>query len=396
MPGPPGQGRVDPLRRYRTRRRPPSRTDEPLWRPPGLPLPWTMRRRRVWLIYLSGTSRCPRLQGYLLSPDEVPAPRSPARAAGRLEVEDLLTSPLEFAQASRLARRDSTCPVGIAATRSPGPALPTAPGRPSTPEAPGGQARVTVTWEDLKAAAAEMDRNEAFLPPAQQGDWASRLGRVELLIGRQGGFKKNVPLSIDGLLHLVGMVCSGKSTLRDILTYWYVTRDSGRKRRVTIVVGDVAETLAVGGTFSRLDCRRAGPRQTTRERNIQRLHRRLRRPGTAMIAHGTRLPVPEQRLRGRLAAAAGEPAAPSHAGSLHDALPGGRHGGWGGNRDREGSGGRRGRHGCRRGRPPSATPGLPAVEPLPPSPRGAGPRHRPGVGRHPGEPGAQRGPAAPG
>jgi hypothetical protein len=36
------------------------------------------------------------------------------------------------------------------------------------------------------------------------------------------------------------------------------------------------------------------------------------------------------------------------------------------------------------------------VEPLPPSPRGAGPRHRPGVGRHPGEPGAQRGPAAPG
>ena len=56
--------------------------------------------------------------------------------------------------------------------------------------------------------------------PAQQGDWANRLGRVKLLIRQQGGFEENLPLSINGLLHLVGMVGAGKSTLRDILTYW--------------------------------------------------------------------------------------------------------------------------------------------------------------------------------
>ena len=83
------------------------------------------------------------------------------------------------------------------------------------------------------------------------------------------------------------MVGAGKSTLRDILTYWYVTRDTGRKRRVTIVVGDVAETLAVVETFSRLGVAAAPVLgQTTRERNIQRLHRRLATAGApAMIAH---------------------------------------------------------------------------------------------------------------
>ena len=53
------------------------------------------------------------------------------------------------------------------------------------------------------------------------------------------------------------------------------------------MVGDVAETLAVVDTFSRLGIAAAPVLgQTTRERNIQRLHRRLATAGApAMIAH---------------------------------------------------------------------------------------------------------------
>ncbi|HET9972576.1 MAG TPA: signal recognition particle [Streptosporangiaceae bacterium] len=257
---------------------------------------WTMRRRRVWLTHLERyLTLPPELRGYLLAGlDEVPAPRSPARAAGRFEkFEDLLTSPPEFTRRRiPLATagqylfpvRDRRYSVTFSPALADGP-------RPSAHDLAAGAAgqgeAVTVTWENLQGAATEMDRNEASLPPAQQGDWASRLGRVKLLIRQQGGFKENVPLSINGLLHLVGMVGAGKSTLRDILTYWYVTRDTGRKRRVTIVVGDVAETLAVVGTFSRLGIAAAPVLgQTTRERNIQRLHRRLATAGApAMIAH---------------------------------------------------------------------------------------------------------------
>ena len=83
------------------------------------------------------------------------------------------------------------------------------------------------------------------------------------------------------------MVGAGKSTLRDILTYWLVTQDKTSHRRVTIVVGDVAEALAVADTFTRLGVAAAPVLgQSTRERNIQRLHRRLATAGApAMIAH---------------------------------------------------------------------------------------------------------------
>ncbi|MEU1190145.1 hypothetical protein [Streptomyces sp. NPDC005859] len=78
----------------------------------------------------------------------------------------------------------------------------------------------------------------------------------------------------DRLLHLVGMVGAGKSTIRDILTYHVVTQTP---RRVTLVVGDMAETLAVVEQFDRLGVR-AAPilGHSTRERNINRLHRRSR------------------------------------------------------------------------------------------------------------------------
>ena len=45
--------------------------------------------------------------------------------------------------------------------------------------------------------------------------------RVELLVRQGRRVRAGAPLEVSGLLHMVGMVGAGKSTLRDILTYWY-------------------------------------------------------------------------------------------------------------------------------------------------------------------------------
>ncbi|WP_443333066.1 hypothetical protein [Streptomyces sp. AA0539] len=108
----------------------------------------------------------------------------------------------------------------------------------------GGGEPIDVTWQELENAADEMDAVEATAPKGKRGGWAGRLRRVKLLVRdvELSRFTEQGRLRIDRLLHLVGMVGAGKSTLRDILTYHLVTRTP---RRVTIVVGDVAETLAV-------------------------------------------------------------------------------------------------------------------------------------------------------
>ena len=258
---------------------------------------WTMRRRRVWLTHLERyLTLPPELRGYLLAGlDEVPVPRSPARAAGRFEkFEDLLTSPPEFTRRHiPLATagqylfpvRDRRYSVTFSPALADGP-RPSAHDLAASRRRPG---RGSPRDVGRPTGRSDRDGSERGLPSPRT---AGRLGKPAAAgsscsSGSKTASSEDVPLSINGLLHLVGMVGAGKSTLRDILTYWYVTRDTGRKRRVTIVVGDVAETLAVVETFSRFGIAAAPVLgQTTRERNIQRLHRRLATAGApAMIAH---------------------------------------------------------------------------------------------------------------
>src|SRR5690606_37437410 len=96
----------------------------------------------------------------------------------------------------------------------------------------------------------KMDAIEQNLP-GKRNDWVRRLGRVKLLIrdDTQGEFVPSEQLRVDRLMNLVGMVGAGKSTLRDILAFWAATETG---RRITIVVGDVAETLAIVDQFDRL------------------------------------------------------------------------------------------------------------------------------------------------
>jgi hypothetical protein len=255
---------------------------------------WPMRRRRVWLMLLESYLRVPpELRGYdLKGDDDAPVRRSPARAATRFEkFAELLTTPPEFVRRSlplatageyRFPVRDRSYSVTF-------PAALMASAQPVTHDleaAPAGQGEpITVSWNDLEAAAAEMDEIEATAGSADdwRSDWANRLSRVKLFVLGERGFADGTPLTIAGMLHLVGMVGAGKSTLRDILAYWCARKGL----RVTIVVGDVAETLAVVGTFARLGVT-AAPilGQSTRERHIQRLHRRLATAGAAaMLAH---------------------------------------------------------------------------------------------------------------
>ncbi|MFE1297852.1 signal recognition particle [Streptomyces sp. NPDC058731] len=256
---------------------------------------WDMRRRHAWSEALADYLKVPQhLRGYDIDgPSSVPRRREPSRAARRFEIfEVLLSTPPRFATRSvpfaeegehtfRVQDRThsvvfdeelltDTLPRAHALD-----ALPAGHGEP-----------IDVTWEELEKAADEMDAVEATAPEGSRNDWAARLRRVKLLVRdtELGRFTEQGRLRVDRMLHLVGMVGAGKSTLRDILTYHLVTRTP---RRVTIVVGDVAETLAVVEQFDRLGVR-AAPilGHSTRERNINRLHRRTATAGAAtMLGH---------------------------------------------------------------------------------------------------------------
>ena len=267
---------------------------------------WTMRRRRVWLSHLEQYARAP-------GAARLPA-RRPRRRPGR---------PVPGPRRRRGSRSSRNCspprrssPAGTSRSRrqastwfpvrdrnllghlhrrtladGPRPRRTTwPPGRPRQGEpvtgdlgrAPGG------------SAGDGRGQGRPASLPRSRSDWADRLGRVELLVRQAGGFAPGHAAGGHGLLHIVGMVGAGKSTLRDILTYWYVTSGQPPRRRVTIVVGDVAEALAVTDTFRRLGIAAAPVLgQSTRERNIHRLHRRLATAGAPAVMPTTaRLPVP--------------------------------------------------------------------------------------------------------
>lgn len=255
---------------------------------------WVLRRGHAWSEALEAYLRVPQqLRGYdLESVDAVPRRRVPARAARRFEVfEELLTSGPEFATRRvplagsgehTFRAQDRLHSVEITDDLLLG-ALPRSHALDAAPAGRGEP--VDVTWEELESAAAAMDAKEEVIGGSRSG-WRGRLSRVRLLVRDEalGRFTRGERLRIDQLLHMVGMVGAGKSTLRDILTYHLVTRTS---RRVTLVVGDVAETLAVVELFKRLGVA-AAPilGHSTRERNIGRLHRRTAVAGAdTMLGH---------------------------------------------------------------------------------------------------------------
>lgn len=259
---------------------------------------WDMRRRREWVRAVEAYLEVPEeLRGYTLAGIvDVPIPRLPSRAATRFAVyETLLTTPPNFArQPLQLAgpgeyefyvrdrRHSVTFPPGLLA------GIPAPVGHDLAVPPLGSGAAVEVTWHQLEEAAAKMDAVEQSTP-GKPSEWVRRLRRVKLLVrdDAHGEFAESDLLRINRLMNLVGMVGAGKSTLRDILAFWAATETG---RRVTIVVGDVAETLTVVDQFNRLGVD-AVPvlGHSTRERNLERLHRRMASAGAeTMLGHDHR------------------------------------------------------------------------------------------------------------
>jgi len=132
---------------------------------------------------------------------------------------------------------------------------------------------IIIPWSDLLETAGWMDEETAQrgLP---EKSWENRLQRVELQLFDQSG--QNLidaqSLPLDGMMHLIGMVSSGKSTLMDVLAVWMARNG----HHITLVVGDVIGALNRAQQFADLGLT-AAPMlgASNRARHAERLHRVL-------------------------------------------------------------------------------------------------------------------------
>ncbi|MEU6060340.1 signal recognition particle [Streptomyces sp. NPDC047097] len=255
---------------------------------------WPLRRPRTWERALRQYASFPaEVRGYRIDDVQAPALREEVSVLTERwqEYERALTSAPRFHPRPRLATarpgQSYRFPQGklLTSVRLPE-HLPVATSRPHalTPSATAGEP-IETTLAQLRTTAEWMDRKLCVTDPRKS--WVRRVERVglDVLDDDRSVFRPLLttdPLSITGLFHLVGMVGAGKSTLRDVLTVEAVLRG----RRVTIVVGDVAEQLRLVELFRRLDLKVAPVLgASTRGRNVQRLHRRLTGSGGGSLLH---------------------------------------------------------------------------------------------------------------
>lgn len=260
---------------------------------------WPLRRPRSWTLALDRYAQVEeRLRGYVLDgPGDTARRRRPAIAGHRWEAyaAALATPPPFVLQGTpvaspglyrfreRPARNGAELLWTSVELPEALPALPGAEHELGTPLAGGGKP-LRVRWDELADTAAWMDaelaaRNE---PP---GRWAYRFSRVGLSVrdAERSDFSGAEILTIDQMLHIVGMVGAGKSTLRDVLAVWAAQHGL----RSTLVVSDVAEALHLVALFTSLGFTAAPVLgASTRERHVQRMHRRLAARGNAsLLAH---------------------------------------------------------------------------------------------------------------
>ncbi len=141
-----------------------------------------------------------------------------------------------------------------------------------------------VEWPALLETARWMDA-EAERRRQTPSRWHARLARVRLdvLTGEPPAFMRADALTVDGLLHLVGMVSSGKSTLMDVLAV-HAARNGFR---AALVVGDVVGAIRRVNQFRGLGVAAAPVvGGSNRKRHIERLHRLLLADGAPTpLAH---------------------------------------------------------------------------------------------------------------
>ncbi|MFB9902871.1 pPIWI_RE_Z domain-containing protein [Allokutzneria oryzae] len=128
-------------------------------------------------------------------------------------------------------------------------------------------------WKELEAAALWGDTRERDLgwPEEQRSNWEERLARVTLEVRQADNtFSGTDILTIDGIMHMIGMVGAGKSTLVDVLILWCHLNG----KRICIVADNVTAVLRKTVHLQALGIA-AAPilGQSNRVQHLTRLHR---------------------------------------------------------------------------------------------------------------------------
>ncbi len=203
----------------------------------------------------------------------VPTPRTCRIAPDRRTLfEEILTQPLPFdASTPKVAEPGSYRMASTA--RGIGITLPE--DLPSFPDSEAHETNVRqrspikVSWSDLVATARTMDATDHRL--GLTNCWADRIQETTLqLRDGEDRFEDAAVLTVDAMLHMVGLVSVGKTTLLVVLSVWAAQNG----HTVTIVVGDNSAALRATRDLSRYDGVRAAPvLGTNRTRHTERLHR---------------------------------------------------------------------------------------------------------------------------
>jgi hypothetical protein len=106
---------------------------------------------------------------------------------------------------------------------------------------------IFVSLQELRQEAHWMDRHAPPGSLAEQS-WEERMGAVQLRLVDDTGLSESDALPLDGLLHLIGMVGSGKSSLFTVMAVHLARKG----HRVVLVQSDVASLLREHATFSAL------------------------------------------------------------------------------------------------------------------------------------------------
>lgn len=243
---------------------------------------WTLRRNRSWQLALEAYRTLPeRLRAYHAPDDKSPAcALRPTVAPDRLETYDAALAglppfarkdlPLAPPGRSTFTERRRLTSVTFPEELRPDPAT----GHDLATGRPGNGARITLKRQELTEVARWMDAEETRLD-APPGNWEARLADLRFALRDTDGhtFSERDELTLDGLLHLAGMVGAGKSTMMTLVAVWAAKRGL----RTTLVVGDVAEQLRITKVLRVFEGVPTTPvlGPTTRETHVQRLHRRL-------------------------------------------------------------------------------------------------------------------------
>ena len=127
--------------------------------------------------------------------------------------------------------------------------------------------KIEVSWQELIDTADSMDEAES----TERKRWKKNLEKVHIeVFAHNGNLRKTEKLTFDGLMHLVGMVSSGKSTLMNILAVWAARKGL----HVTLVLGDVVGILDTAQDLAKFNGVNPAPiLGNGRESHLKRLHR---------------------------------------------------------------------------------------------------------------------------